>query len=201
MILQEDIKPGQEIFTCLLGSVENQNTPGVSHESFFTFGYIVQDLLDQAGLTEPHWAPVDNSLGFWQFDSAHIRINGEVSNRPRKNTAIADTGTTLCLLDDETVDRIYKEIPGAKYDYSQQGWIFPKDCTNLPTVELYLNGYYAAINPKFLDFSDAGDNMTYGAIQSRGNLSMDIWGDAWLRNGYAIFDVGNCRFGYVPVQT
>jgi hypothetical protein len=126
---------------------------------------------------------------------------GKVYDRPVKNTAIADTGTTLCLLDDATVDRIYKGIPGARYSYSQQAWTFPKNSTNLPIVELYLNGYYAAINPKFLAFYDVNDTMTYGAIQSRGDLPMDIWGDAFLRNGYAIFDAGNCRFGYVPVKT
>jgi hypothetical protein len=41
------------------------------------------------------------------------------------NKAIADTGTALALVDDETCQAIYDAIPGAEYDYDSQGWIFP----------------------------------------------------------------------------
>jgi hypothetical protein len=64
MILQKDIEPGEELFTCLLGSIENKTTPGLNHDSYFTFGYIVRDLVKQAGLAEPYWVPVDKSSGF-----------------------------------------------------------------------------------------------------------------------------------------
>ena len=41
--------------------------------------------------------------------------------------------------------------------------------------------------------------MVYGSIQSRGNMDMDIYGDAVLKAMYAIFDVNNGkpRFGWV----
>ena len=48
-----------------------------------------------------------------------------------------------------------------------------------------------------LAFVDAGNGMTYGGIQSRGDLTFDILGDTFLKGIYAIFDQGNNRFGCV----
>ena len=39
--------------------------------------------------------------------------------------------------------------------------------------------------------------MVYGSIQSRGDLTFDILGDAFLKSIYAIFDQGNKRVGCV----
>lgn len=39
--------------------------------------------------------------------------------------------------------------------------------------------------------------MSFGGIQSRGDLHFDIFGDTFLKNVYAIFDVGRNRFGCV----
>ena len=39
--------------------------------------------------------------------------------------------------------------------------------------------------------------MVYGGIQSRGSLTFDILGDAFLKGIYAIFGQGNQRFGAV----
>lgn len=89
-----------------------------------------------------------------------------------KNTAIADTGTTLCLVSDALVDAVYKAIPGAKYDDTQQGYLFPSTTTidQFPKVGFELNGTTFYIQPEDLGFADAGNGMTYGGIQSRGNL-------------------------------
>ncbi|KAL8763043.1 MAG: hypothetical protein Q9184_001070 [Pyrenodesmia sp. 2 TL-2023] len=46
-------------------------------------------------------------------------------------------------------------------------------------------------------FADAGNNMTYGDIQSRGDSPFDLLGDTWLKGIYAILDQGNMRFGAV----
>ena len=48
-----------------------------------------------------------------------------------------------------------------------------------------------------LAYHDFGNGMTYGGIQSRGDLPFNIYGDTWLKSVYAIFDVGNQRFGCV----
>ena len=49
------------------------------------------------------------------------------------------------------------------------------------------------INREDLAFADAGNGMTYGGIQSRGDLPFNIYGDTWLKNVYAIFDVVSLR--------
>jgi hypothetical protein len=88
MILQDDIPPSAELFTVWLGNL--------TERSFFTFGYI-----DSAALQgqTPTYTPIDNSRGAWQFDSSAAAINGSQIDRSG-NKAIADTGTTLCLVSD-----------------------------------------------------------------------------------------------------
>lgn len=43
-----------------------------------------------------------------------------------------------------------------------------------------------SVNKEDLAFADAGDGMSYGGIQSRGDLSFDILGDTWLKGVYAV---------------
>lgn len=194
MITQKDIPESSEVFTAYLGSYKDKNDPdhGIS---FYTFGYIDETAL--AGQV-PYYTPVDSSQGFWQFKSTTASINGKKVDRSG-NTAIADTGTTLALVDDQTCQAIYDAIPGAKYDEQQQGYLFPSDTSldNLPVVAFDVGGKEFAVQKEDLAFADAGNGMTYGGIQSRGDLSFDILGDTWLKAIYAIFDQGNKRFGAV----
>lgn len=94
MIAQSDIPKSSELFTAYLGSYKDQNDPdhGVS---FYTFGYLDQTAL--AGQT-PYYTPIDNSNGFWQFKSRTASVGSNKIQRAG-NTAIADTGTTLALVD------------------------------------------------------------------------------------------------------
>ncbi|KAL8909067.1 MAG: hypothetical protein Q9207_000401 [Kuettlingeria erythrocarpa] len=194
MIKQADIPKTSELFTAYLGSYKDKNDPdhGIS---FYTFGYI--DETARAG-QEIYYAPIDNSKGFWQFKSATASVGDQKITRGG-NTAIADTGTTLALVDDGLCQAIYDAIPGAKYDETQQGYLFPSDTPvdNLPIVSFDVGGREFAVQKEDLAFADAGGNMTYGGIQSRGDLPFDILGDTWLKGIYAIFDQGNKRFGAV----
>ena len=99
-----------------------------------------------------------------------------------------DTGTTLCLVDDSLVEAVYKAIPGAKYDQSNQGYIFPSDTPedDLPEIKLAIGNDMVAFQKEDLGFADAGNGMVYGSIQSRGSMDMDIYGDAVLKAMYAV---------------
>jgi hypothetical protein len=133
------------------------------------------------------------------FDSASASINGKTVKRSG-NTAIADTGTTLALIDDSTLEQIYAAIPGAKKSTQQQGWVFPKDtpADSLPTVSFAVGDKLFEVQKEDLAFQDLGDGTVYGGIQSRGDQQdFDILGDVFLRGIYAIFDQGNTRFGAV----
>ena len=215
---QNDIPKASELFTAKLGSFKDANDPDKG-ESFYTFGYIDQATL---GGQTPYYTPVDKSQGFWMFDSASAVVAGKTIPRSG-NKAIADTGTTLALIDDTTCKAIYDAIPGGKYDSSQQGYIYPSNTPvdKLPVVSFAVGGKQFPLQKEDLGFADAGNGMTYGGIQSRGSMTFDILGDVFLKSIYAvrhltlpylsdrhppsctrltilqIFDQGNTRFGAV----
>jgi len=197
IIAQKSAK--EQLFTAYLGSWRDTNEADKG-ESFYTFGFIDQDVLTASGATSPNYAPVDSSQGFWQIASTSATINGQTVDRSN-NTSIMDTGTTLCLVSDDLVDAVYKAIPGAKYDQSNQGYVFPTStaAADLPEIKLAIGDAMVTFQKEDLGFADAGDGMVYGSIQSRGSMDMDIYGDAVLKAMYAIFDMnnGSPRFGWV----
>ena len=179
MIAQTDIPKASELFTAHLSNYKN-----TSDAPFYTFGYI-----DQASLggQEPYYTPIDSSAGFWTFDSPSAVVAGKTINRSG-NTAIADTGTTLALVDDAVCQAIYDAIPGATYDSSQQGYIFPSSVTTnqLPNVSFAVGGKQFSVQKEDLAFADAGNQMVYGGVQSRGTMTFDILGDTFLKGIYAV---------------
>lgn len=193
MITQKDIPAGAELFTSAFYSTRDANAT-----SFYTFGYIDQDLVTASG-KQIAWTPIDNSQGFWMFPSTSVVINGKTTT-VANNTAIADTGTTLALLSDTVVKALYAQIPGATYSSTQAGYIFPNTVTvdQLPTFTVAVGDTQFTIQKEDLIFAPADANNVYGAIQSRGDNPFDILGDAFLKSIYAIWDQGNTRFGAVP---
>ena len=171
------------LFTAHLASYRD-NASGADGTSFYTFGSIDTSI---PGSSTPSYAPVDNSQGFWQFASATASVNGTALPRDG-NTAIADTGTTLALVDDATVEAIYKAIPGSSYNQTQQGYVFPQTVTpdQLPVVKFAVGGVEFAVPKEALAFADGGDGTWYGGIQSRGDLGFDILGDTFLKGIYAV---------------
>ena len=194
---QDDIVEDQELFTCYLGSWRDKDEVDQG-ESFYTFGYVDQDVLKRCGVTEPHYVGIDTTKGFWQFASPSASINGKVIDRG-PNTAIADTGTTLALVSDDLCRRIYEAIPGAQFDEKNQGWVFPigTPIEKLPTITFAVGAKHFEVQKEDLGFAKVGNGMQYGGIQSRGNSKFDILGDTWLKAVYAIFDQGKKRFGVV----
>jgi len=197
MISQQDIPASAELFTANLGSWRDSSDSDKG-ASFYTFGYIDQDVVTASG-QDIYYTPVDNSQGFWMFDSASASVNGKTIDQTG-NTAIADTGTTLALVADATVEAIYAAIPGATYDQASQGYIFPTSVTadQLPTVTFAVGGKQFQVQQEDLAFAEAKTGYVYGGIQSRGTMTFDILGDTFLKSVYAIFDQGNTQFGVVP---
>ncbi|CAH0023840.1 unnamed protein product [Clonostachys rhizophaga] len=194
MMSQGDIPQSSQLFTSAFYSERDENSP----ESFYTFGYIDTDLVSKSG-QEISWTNIDSSQGFWQFPSTSASVNGKpikLSN----NTAIADTGTTLALVSDEVCEALYKAIPGATYDSSQQGYVFPTSvkAEDMPEFKVAVGDKEFLIQAEDLAFAPAGNGNWYGGVQSRGDMSFDILGDTFLKSVYAIWDQGNKRFGVVP---
>lgn len=214
MISQQSISQNEELFTCYMGSYKDANDPDHG-SSFFTFGQI-DDTVVQATGKQISYTPVDDSSGFWQFQSESITINGQTTPLSG-NTAIADTGTTLVMIDDNLVQQIYSPISGARMDAQLGGWVYPESTSSdaLPTVTLAIGDTEITIEKEQLGFGPADENgMVFGGIQGRGDSPYNIFGDTFLKCVYAVsvssiafpcvpliifqvFDVGQKRFGVV----
>jgi len=174
-------------------------------QSFFTFGYIDKDLL---GGARPVYTHVNTTGGHWEFASEYTIVNGQKICR-QGNTATADTGTTLILLDPDVLPTIYKPLKGTLDSGSGQ-WIIPGDIplSEYPTITLFAGDVGITLPPEDLRFVQLSDGNYVGSIQSRGdNVDTDIFGDYWLRNTYAIHRFGTAakdfKFGVVqrkPIQ-
>lgn len=183
MIKQEDIPKEAALFTSAFYSSRDAATS----KSFYTFGFIDEELVKQSG-EEIHWVDIDNSDGLWAFPSESVSIEGESITR-HSNTAIADTGTTLALMSDDVVDALYSQIPGATYDWSNQGYIFPIDVKldDLPDFKVAVGDKEFLIQKEDLAFAPTDDGEGwYGGVQSRGILPFDILGDTFLKSVYAV---------------
>lgn len=191
LIAQGALPANAQLFTSAFYSDRDANA-----QSFYTFGWVDQSLVTASG-TSIVWTPIDNTQGFWQFPSTSAVINGK-SIPLSGNTAIADTGTTLALLSDPVVKALYAQIPGAKYDATQQGYLIPTTVTaqQLPTFSVAVGDNQFVIQPEDLVFALADSTHWYGAIQSRGSNPFDILGDAFLKSVYAVswvLEVGGGR--------
>ena len=184
IIAQKNVPVSKQLFTAYLNSYRDAKQP--FGKSFYTFGGINKKAL---GGQQVHYAPIDNSQGLWQFQSPTATITDREVER-FDNTAVADTGSSLALIEDAICDAIYSTIPGAYYDTNAAGYVFPSNTSvdQLPTVSLAVGDQEFAIRKADLSYADAGNNFTYGGIQSRGDLSFDILGGTFLKGVYAVSD-------------
>ncbi|KAK3392090.1 aspartic peptidase domain-containing protein [Sordaria brevicollis] len=196
MISQEDIPKDAELFTSAFYSARDDKS---GEKSFYTFGWIDQELVDQSGEKDITWTPIDNSEGFWKFPSESATVNGETVS-VSGNTAIADTGTTLALVSDEVCKALYAKIKGSTYSYRYQGYLIPSAITadQLPDLTVAVGDKQFVIQKEDLLLAPADKDHWYGGVQSRGTMPFDILGDTFLKSIYAIWDQGNNRFGAVP---
>jgi hypothetical protein len=91
----------------------------------------------------------------------------------------------LALIDDTILSQIYGAIEGATFDQQQGGWKYPENAT-VPTVEFAVGETLYTINPQDFAFGPADSGFLFGGIQSRGNLTFDIFGNVffvWWKSG------------------
>lgn len=92
------------------------------------------------------FVPIDNSQGFWQFSSTRFSIGGQEQRNPGATPAIADTGTSLMLVDDAVASAYYSQVQGAQNSQSAGGYVFPCDAS-LPDFGVGVGDSYMAVIP------------------------------------------------------
>jgi hypothetical protein len=92
------------------------------------------------------WAPVNTTNGFWQFSSTKFSINNGTPIVEASGQAIADTGTTLMIVNSAVVNAYYSQVSGAVNNASVGGVTFPCSST-LPDLQVDIGGNYMANIP------------------------------------------------------
>ncbi|KAE8356697.1 Aspartic protease pep1 [Aspergillus coremiiformis] len=160
------------------------HAPGV-----FDFGFI-----DRKKFTgELAYADVDSSRGFWSFTADGYSVGRGAAKRSSFD-AIADTGTTLLLLDDDIIRQYYQQVEGAQVNYFSGGYIFPCD-TFLPDFSILIGGYKAVVPGKYLNYAPLQGGGCIGGLQSN-NGGLSILGDVFLKSQYVVFDSQGPRLGF-----
>lgn len=189
LFFENAVQPAEKLFTASL-------TRPNETEGFFTFGFIDDELVGNNTII---FTPIVPDTVFWTVPTQFVSINGMQINN--SNQAIIDTGTTLIYISDDLIPPIYEPI-GGFFNDSIQAWVIPSNVSlsQIPTVVLPVDTHAITLTPQDIAFQQLDDDLIIGGIQPAGNMSVFLFGDAWLRNIYAIFDLadGNdTRFGFV----
>lgn len=102
------------------------------------------------------FTPIDNSRGFWEFGSKSFAVgDGRVQTNEEASPAIADTGTSLMLVDDKVVQAYWSQVEGANLDKKLQAVVFPCN-SQLPDFHVAIGSNYMATIPgPLMSFSHA----------------------------------------------
>ena len=159
----------------------------------YSFGFIDKSLFNGS----LSYSPVDDSDGFWKFTSSGYAV-GDDQLGSTSIDGIADTGTTLLLLDKTIVDEYYEKVSGAKYDQTQGGYTFSCD-SELPNFSFGVgNGTAITIPGSFINFAplEEGSTTCFGGLQDNTGVGFAIFGDVALKAAYVVFDAGEKRIGW-----
>lgn len=110
------------------------------------------------------WTAVNTTRGFWQFSSSKFQVgNGAVMSVPGEQ-AIADTGTTLMLVNAAVVNAYYSQVQGAVNNATVGGVTFPCNAV-LPDLSVDVGGnYMAVVSGKLINFAKVDAQSTSSTL-------------------------------------
>ena len=142
--------------------------------------------------------PVDSSSGFWQVASPAVQIGNQRVANTGGSPAIADTGTSLLLVDDAVARAYYSKVPGATLDPQVGGFTYPCNA-QVPDFGVNIGPDYMAVVPgSGITFAQVDANTCFGGVQSNGGAGLQIYGDVMFRAQYVVFDGGNRALQIAP---
>ncbi|KZM25977.1 Aspergillopepsin I [Ascochyta rabiei] len=144
------------------------------------------------------WIPVKAETGFWQFPSTKFAVGDQVMQNPQGSDAIADTGTSLLLVDQPVADAYYSKVQGAQLNAQVGGYIFPCGA-KLPDMSVAIGDTYMAKIPgNQITFAtvDKANTTCFGGVQGNQGAGLQIYGDVMFRAQLVAFNGGNQSLGF-----
>lgn len=131
--------------------------------------------------------------------------NGASINAKRASTTItgiADTGTTLLMLDDSIVSDYYSQVSGAEDSEEEGGYVFSCDAT-LPDFSFNVGSGNITVPGSYINWAavDTTNTTCYGGLQSDSSIGFSIFGDIALKAAYVVFDGAEGRVGWAAKTT
>jgi len=169
-----------------------------SSTSFFSFGSVPSTSYKDTLTTLPCFP----GNGYWEFLSPFYAINGTLKYNLLSSPAIADTGTSLLIVDGAVADDYYTQIflpgpdPGsnngalqAGYSSDYQAYIFPCQA-DIPTFGVSVGNRMVTVPKEYVNYANLDDTDTwcYGGIQDNGGFELQIYGDVFFRSTFAVFE-------------
>ncbi len=133
------------LFTCDL----KKGAPGT-----YDFGFI-NNAKYTGAIT---YTRINSGRGFWEFTGTGYGVGSTFTST--SIDAIADTGTTLILVDDSIVRAYYAQVSGARYDSTQGGYVFSCNA-RLPDFFVGIEGFRARVPGTFINFAPVSNTSEY----------------------------------------
>ncbi|KAG8753314.1 hypothetical protein FRC12_011584 [Ceratobasidium sp. 428] len=192
----------------------SEDASSVSGEGSFTIGELEPEYRAAIDATEPipTWPLVDSKRwtividGYDTTGAISHSLSSSVSGLASgKAVALLDSGTTYAYASEEFCKNLYSRIPGATFSSALGQWVVP--CDQEVNIGLSIGGRRFPMHP--LDVISPSltstDNRTcYGTFLpmsfSVGAGEFDLLlGDVFLRNVYAVFDLGDWENGRTDI--
>jgi hypothetical protein len=144
------------------------------------------------------WIPVKAETGFWQFGSTKFSVGDQLFDNPQGSDAIADTGTSLLLVDQQVAEAYYSQVKGAQLNAQVGGFIFPCNA-KLPDMSVAIgDSYMAKVPGNQLVFApvDNANTTCFGGVQGNQGSGLQIYGDTLFRSQFVAFNGGNQSLGF-----
>jgi hypothetical protein len=144
------------------------------------------------------WVPVKAETGFWQFASAKFAVGDQVFENLAASDAIADTGTSLLLVDQQVAEAYYSQVKGAQNNAQVGGFIYPC-AAKLPDLSVAIGDTHMAKIPgNQITFAtvDKANTTCFGGVQGNQGAGLQIFGDTMFKAQLVAFNGGNQSLGF-----